>query len=142
MNKKDLIDKIKGCLTARNELVFAYIYGSFVRGDQYRDIDIAVYFETVPELLTLGRYQAELEKICHLKVDLTLLNDLPAKKPAMAHEIVTRGTLIINKTPSIQVDYKRDSMLRYFDTHRLRKMMDDAFRRRLSTGKFGERNYA
>jgi predicted nucleotidyltransferase len=141
INKKNIITKIRHYLSDREQLVFAYIYGSFVQRDRYRDIDIAAYFETEPSLLALGCYQVEVEKVCQLKVDFTILNDLPAKKPALAHEIVNRGKLIVNKTPSVQVDYKRDAMLSYFDTHRFRKMMDEAFRRRLNTGKFGKRNY-
>jgi predicted nucleotidyltransferase len=141
MDKKSLTTKIKHYLSDRDQIVFVYIYGSFVQRDRYRDIDIAAYFETEPTLLALGRYQVELEKLCQLKVDFTILNDLPAKKPALAHEIVNRGQLIVNKIPAVQVDYKRDAMLSYFDTHRLRKMMNEAFQRRLNTGKFGERNY-
>lgn len=41
--KKAIIDKIVDVLSKNEKVLFAYLYGSIVRGDEATDIDIAVY---------------------------------------------------------------------------------------------------
>lgn len=41
--RKELIRKIKTLLKNRNDIVFAYIFGSFLNAPSFRDIDIGVY---------------------------------------------------------------------------------------------------
>jgi predicted nucleotidyltransferase len=142
MIKEKLKNQLRDHLEKQDNIIFAYIFGSFVQKEHFRDIDTALFFESEPGLLALGRLQVELEQVCKENVDLVILNGLYTKKPAFSHEIVTKGELLFSRTPEIQLNYKRDAMLRYFDTKRLRQMMDKAFQKRLETGQFGQRNYA
>jgi len=41
-----MINLIKDVLNKDDRLVFAYLYGSFVKEDEYRDIDIGIYINT------------------------------------------------------------------------------------------------
>ncbi len=43
--KKAIIEKIKTCLLEKEEISFAYIHGSFLEREDFRDIDIAIYLE-------------------------------------------------------------------------------------------------
>lgn len=128
-------------LEQQEEIVFAYLYGSFVNKEQFRDIDIGIYSRS-PKLITRGRMHTDLVKKTKKQVDLIYLNDLPEKHPAFAYQIVCKGELLFGKNHELQTDYKRRAFLRYFDTAPLRKQMQQAFNKRLKDNKFGMRNYA
>ena len=60
MNKEAVIEKIRDYLGHQDEMIFALLFGSFIKGKAFRDIDIAVYAEKEFDLLRLGIMQAEL----------------------------------------------------------------------------------
>ncbi len=142
MNKKTLKSTIKAVFGNYSAVTFVYIFGSFVKSDQFRDIDIAVFTQNDFGLLRIGELQAELDTETKMTVDVTLLNGLFKKNPLFAFKIVTEGELLINKSSQQHDDYKTKVLLRYFDTAPLREKINRAFRERLKKGKFGERNYA
>ena len=41
--KVQLREKIKSFLESRREILFAYLHGTFIDGENFRDVDIAVY---------------------------------------------------------------------------------------------------
>jgi predicted nucleotidyltransferase len=40
---EDSVLKLKGLLAPFEEIVFAYLHGSFARGESYRDVDVAIF---------------------------------------------------------------------------------------------------
>lgn len=141
MDKKLIISEIQEYLEQQKDILFAYVYGSFVKNIQYRDIDLAIYSKK-PELMKLGSMHTDLVKLTKKEIDLTYLNDLSLKKPLFAYNIVTTGNLIYNKSPDTHNEYKVRTLLSYFDTQRLRDSMNSAFLERLGSDNFGNRNYA
>ncbi len=77
--REGLIQKLKESLAKREEIIFSYLYGSFVDGKYFRDVDVAVYVDEglVPEdealeyILKLG---TELEMQAEMPVDVRVLN--------------------------------------------------------------------
>lgn len=47
--REEIIEKIKEILLAEKEVVFAYVFGSFLDAPTFRDIDIGVYLKYVKE---------------------------------------------------------------------------------------------
>ncbi len=141
MNKENIKHTLKQYLLQQGEVMFAYLFGSFVQGKQYRDIDIAIYTESKPELIRLGIIQAELSQRTRVDTDLTCLNNLPAKNPSLAYDIVTHGMLLFSKNSEKHTSYKKKALMYYFDTAPLRKDIEQAFSNRLASDKFGARNY-
>ena len=76
------------------------------------------------------------------KIDLIHLNYLIKQNPALAHEIVSTGLLIVDKKPSEQKQYKEMALLCHFDNADLNSKMMAAFKRRVKDRKIGVRNYA
>lgn len=134
-------EKIIDFFTPKEEVIFVYLFGSVINKETFRDIDIAIYLDAVPDLIRQGRLQAALDNLLDDKVDLVILNELPNKSPAFAYEIVTKGELLINKSPDIHTHYKSNVLQYYFDTAYLRNQFEDAFEQRIKANKFGERNY-
>ena len=140
-NKKETLSGLCNYLGQQEEVIFAYIFGSFIKKVNFRDIDVSIFMRPEPDLIRLGTLQSGISSFTGMQCDLILLNDLHKKNPALAYEIVTQGEVLINKKPEIQLQFKEDVFLHYFDTAYLRKGMENAFARRLETGKFGLRNY-
>lgn len=142
MEKRTIKLAAKEFLADQSEIVFAYIFGSFVKGEKYRDIDIAIYGSDSFALTKIGFMQAELNKKTGKEVDIVDLHNLYKKKPAFAFNIVTSGKLLFNNDQEIHTIFKRKVLINYFDTAYLREKMDQAFKKRLETNSFGRRNYA
>ncbi len=142
MNKTNIISKIKDLLANQEDVVFAYLFGSFIAKKNFRDIDIGIYTHGDIGLLRLGELQTELVKAINHKNDLVHLNYLHKQNPALAHEIVSKGLLILNNNSALQKKFKEKVLLAYFDNAALRAQMESAFRKRISEKKIGVRNYA
>lgn len=139
--KNKIRQKIKDFFTSKENIVFVYLFGSVVNKDSFRDIDIAIFMDTMPDMIQLGKLQAALDDLIGPKVDLILLNALPSKNPAFAYEILSKGELLVNKNTSAHTTYKSKSYQYYFDTAYLREQFEDAFKQRMKSKKFGERDY-
>ncbi|MFH5834378.1 nucleotidyltransferase domain-containing protein [Halalkalibaculum sp. DA3122] len=139
--KNHIRRRIKDFFASKEEVLFVYLFGSMVDKEKFRDVDIAVYMKSTPDLISRGKLQAALDRILAGTVDVTILNELPAKNPAFAYEIVTKGVLLLNRDPDLHTTYKSKVYRYYFDTAYLRDQFEGAFRKRLTSGNFGKRNY-
>jgi uncharacterized protein len=140
MDKKDIKEKICIALQQRERILFAFLYGSFLARENYRDIDIGVYFEKNTELLEIGSLITDLQQVSKSEVDIIPLNNLYLKNPNMAFRVVSTGEVIFSRDTRALVSFKENSMRYYFDTAYLRKIMNDAFEKRIEGGGFGKRN--
>ena len=141
MNKEAVVAKIRDYLEHQDKIAFAIIFGSFIKGEAFRDIDIAVYSEKELELIRMGIIQAELTERTGQAIDLVSLKGLPYKDPAFAYEIVTHGEPLFYTDKKNFTDYKRKALLYYFDTARLREEVEQAFSKRLESDQYGRRKY-
>jgi uncharacterized protein len=73
---------LRELLAFREEVLFAYLHGSFVNGPRFRDIDVAIYLDhgrwtrraSVQYQTSLAR---DLSRALRLPVDVTVLNVAP-----------------------------------------------------------------
>jgi|SRR5699024_1610441 len=147
--KKAIQTKITDYLSKQQDIMFAYLFGSFVDKERYRDVDVGIYMDSYPDLIRLGSLQAGLDKLLKgIKVDLVLLNKVPQKNPTLGFQVINRGNLLLNKNRRLHInknrrlhnDFKNRTVFHYFDTAHLRKKMEQAFSDRVRTGKFAVRN--
>lgn len=141
MNKKLIIAAIRDYFVKQEDILFAYVFGSFLKDGRYRDIDLAVYSRK-PDLMKLGSMRTDLVALTIKEIDLIYWNDLPRKNPTFGYKVVTKRKLFSNDTPEVHDEYKVKIFLSYFDTVRLRDDMNSAFKNRLRSNNFGERDYA
>lgn len=126
MCKERITDILHEYLKQQEDIIFGYLFGSFVGQDKFRDIDIGIYSQS-PRLIALGRMQADLVQQTKEQIDLVYLNDLPDKHPAFAYQVVSTGKLLYSRNYDKQSAYKHHVFLQYFDTNYLRKQMKRAF---------------
>ena len=101
-------------------VIFAYIFGSFAKGqiNLLSDIDIAVYFDekiNVEERLKF-RYDIQDEIKIKLKnkkeIDIVSLNDA---KPLLEREVVYNGKIIYSKSEAKRTHYEANAIGRWLD---------------------------
>ncbi|GBD90766.1 hypothetical protein BMS3Abin04_01485 [bacterium BMS3Abin04] len=83
-----------------------------------------------------------MEKISNRKIDLIELKDLYKKSPLFAYNVIIDYKLLFAKDKNEFIKFKRNIFLEYFDTEKLRKSVHSTFHKRISSAKFGKRNYA
>ena len=142
MPENDIKQRILEIVSNDKRIRFPYVFGSFVHGERYRDIDIGIYSEPELALLDIGKLTGNLTDAVSAEVDLVQLNGLPDKNPEFAYRIVTEGELILDRKPELHTHFKKTAFLYYFDTEYLRKQINGAFKKRLQSDRFGDRNYA
>lgn len=115
MEKTHIINIISEELKQKNEILFAYVFGSFVKDDSYKDVDVAIYVNNFSKeqnnLWYAISISVELEKKIKKPVDVVLLNKLPD------HIIfeVSKGILLFSRDDDLRIDFINYSWKRYFD---------------------------
>ncbi len=126
IDEKDaLISKLRSFFEKREELIFAYIYGSFAEGLAFRDIDVAVYVneQAVPKDKALDyglkiSAQGEMEiRVSHL--DVRVINYAPVGLKYYA----TKGILLFSKNEELRCDFLENTWKLYFDLLPKRKQI-------------------
>jgi len=97
--RKKIIEKIKKQLLKRKEIVFAYLYGSFLEDPCFRDIDLGIYLnEKIVKPTKFFRYQLEiggrLEIPAKYSVDIRILNEAPSSFLA---SVFSKGKLLFSR---------------------------------------------
>jgi hypothetical protein len=114
--KSGLIREIGEALDSRKEILFAYIYGSFLEEAYFRDIDIAIYVGDIKQKMYFDYEESlemDLKKRLSIKmpVDVRLIN----RSPISFKYHVLKGRLIVNHNDEKRVDFTVHTVSRYLD---------------------------
>ena len=118
--EKDLlISQLRELLSGKEPVLFAYLYGSFLKEGFFRDIDVAVYFDSRPfdDSSDMFNYSLSLSAECDLATsgvtfDLRPLNLAPL---AFRFDVVTQGRVFYTRDEERQVDFEARTRSLYFD---------------------------
>ncbi|MBS1257207.1 MAG: hypothetical protein MAG551_00243 [Candidatus Scalindua arabica] len=123
IKKERIIKKIKDILLEEENIIFAYVHGSFTSLSEFNDIDIAVYlklqgtvhFDIVDFEISLS---LKIEKIIKVPVDIRTLNyaPLPFKYQASC------GLLIFSFDELKREEFLCRTWQKYFDSLPLYRM--------------------
>lgn len=112
--KRPLIEQLATALQNRDEVVFAYIYGSFAEGLAFHDIDVGVYLSEITEeestnySLILGQM---LSKELQVPVDIRVLNFAPV---SFVYHVI-RGHLILDRNEELRAHIIGGTIQKYLD---------------------------
>lgn len=99
--------EIKDVFHAYESVCFAYLFGSYVKGEYTKssDIDVAVYFKRGTDLFDakLSLHHA-LEKALRKPVDLIVLNTI--KNYDLLNDIFNEGVVLIDRDPEERMAYE------------------------------------
>jgi len=117
IQKKGIINKVTRMLKEREEIVFAYLHGSFLTHD-FRDIDIAIYLKEDEDVLYEVKLGVELEKILGFPVDVRVLNSAPL---TFRFKVIKDGLLLFSRDERIRSDFEALTISEYHDFSYFRK---------------------
>jgi len=129
-------------LSGKQEIIFAYLFGSCLRGKTggEHDIDIAVFFDPahfdrVSQAQTYGPEAQLVAEIIHLLkynlIDLVILNKVP---PLLAYEVIHNGAMLFCKDQDLRIEFEISSLKRHADTKHLREIKRRYMQERIEEG--------
>jgi predicted nucleotidyltransferase len=118
--KEIIIKKISDRLHSRDDILFAYIFGSFMSEDGFKDIDIGIFIHNKkPSPLKIELdMENEMEGIIHLPCDVRVINNAP---PSFAYNVLESGRLIVDKDSDLRADFEGLIYKKYFDLRHLKR---------------------
>ncbi|MDN7025444.1 nucleotidyltransferase domain-containing protein [Methanoculleus sp. FWC-SCC1] len=120
--KQRLSDRLAALLSKREEILFAYVFGSFPRG-AFRDIDIGIFLQDgssgVSDPL---RYETTLEldlgEIAGVPIDVRVLNAAPLP---FAYSVLQSGEVLVSRDERVRCEFVCRIYAEYHDFAYYRK---------------------
>lgn len=112
------IDKVsRDILIEYDNIIFAYIFGSYARNSIKKDsdIDLAIYLDDSIDSDTYLTIKMDLSQSLKREVDLVILNDAP---PLLKYEIYKNNILLFTRNRTIENKYKVNTLFEYNDMKR------------------------
>ncbi len=117
MERGEVLSRLRGLLEPKEEIIFAYLHGSFAEGLPYNDIDLAVYVDRA-RVEDLFDYEmdlsVELTRALRFPVDVRVLNDAPL---GFKHSVLQGEPILV----------RDEEFLADFIEHVAREYMDFAY---------------
>ncbi len=114
------MDQIRDMLIGREDIRFAYIFGSFVTEEVFRDIDLAVYLQDADRKQALF-FEVDLERTLEDRVgfpiDVRVINHAPLP---FRYHVLKDGIPLLDRTPDLRSDYEQLTWKDYFDYKHIR----------------------
>jgi hypothetical protein len=137
MKKEELVSILKEIMERDEEILFAYLYGSYALDANYweSDIDIAIYLKPTDITEYIKKEQELLTTLIvalhNDHIDLRILNTLPL---LLKYRIIKEGIPILIKDELERADFDTGVMNRFFELKPFWDEYDRMFRLRLATG--------
>jgi len=118
--REQVIDAVKNVVGEDHRLVFAYLYGSLVRGEAFRDVDLGVYIRDPAENPFTVSFELK-ERISRSLqgsgvvadadlFDVQILNDAPF---TFLKRVFTEGILLVDRDANCRTDLIEYVSLKY-----------------------------
>ena len=98
-DRQRIAESVRSILASSEDIVFAYIYGSFARGELVRDLDVALYPTEDKDFLFAIDVAALLRRDTGFEMDVTVMNHAPV---AMQFAILRDGVLLFSKDEALR----------------------------------------
>ena len=137
-------EKLKDHLYQKDEIIFAYIYGSVARNQDTRlsDIDLAIYIDEdkKPAAGPFG-YRSdlitELQPLAGNDIDLIILNEA---SNLLAYQVFKEGRLLFNKDPDLRTKVHAKTVDKYLDFLPMLKVQEKYLNDRIEENRFAVEN--
>lgn len=119
-DKMDIIEKCKDVLITDENIIFAYIFGSYAKNKLRKDsdLDLAVYLQNDIDTYDYLDMKRRLTEKLKREVDLIILNTAP---PLLRYEIYKNNILLYTHSKTRESRYKVETLFQYSD---MKKYLD------------------
>ncbi len=121
-NKRIIIERLGDYLEKVPNLLFAYVYGSFMTAERFRDIDVAVYLKQAPSIPLQTELEIETELANLIKgylVEVRILNNAPL---SFRYNVIKSGKPTAVVDDEARTEFEESTLNHYFDFSPYRKM--------------------
>lgn len=143
-NLEEIKIKLKNFFSQKEEIKFAYLFGSVAKRlpTKLSDIDLAIFVNE--KMIKRKKYPfgykaslfTELVSELHTnEIDLVLLNEA---LPLLAHRVIRDGILLDCKDESARINFQVCVIQQYIDTEKIRQVKEKYLKERIYSGKFGK----
>jgi predicted nucleotidyltransferase len=121
LSKDEILSVLRAELEQRPEILFAYLFGSFVEEEKFRDLDVAVFLQDEQLLKDWLTYMidlsSDLQKETGCAVDVVVMNVSPNH---LIHSIA-KGMVLIDRDEQFRSEWIERLLSRYFDDQPTRR---------------------
>jgi len=137
MNKKEIEQKIIDYLFNYDEILIAYLFGSFVNKEYFHDVDIAVYLKNDFNRNDFKKfpfgYESELSgnlsQLLKIKVDFIVLNNAEI---LFQQRVINNGKVLFSKDDNYRIYYENQIRKIYLDLEPVRKIQNFYLNQKIS----------
>jgi len=108
--KKELITRLREILSQREEIIFAYLFGSLVEGESFHDVDVAIYGEKAFSLYQLFELVNLLESEIGYPIDLI---DMRRADLGLKMHIFSKELLLFSRDEELRTDLMEECARKY-----------------------------
>jgi len=116
VDKEKTLSQIREGVCGLGEIKLAYVFGSFLQGERFNDIDVAIV--TGPhdphDERAAVRIARELERKMEprMELDVRILNSAPV---TFQYEVIKNGSLVFSRDEEIRIEYESGVISEYLD---------------------------
>jgi len=118
-----IVSAIKDRLSHEQDILFAYLHGSFSAGEVFRDIDIGVFVAATKDLSFESDLSYELSTALGQEVELRVINEAPV---AFQMAVLTGSTLLMSRDDAARTDFIETVGRRYREYAHFRNIFREA----------------
>ena len=121
--REKLLNKLERKLRSIGDILFAYVYGSFIKREFFRDIDVAIWIKELEEAF---KYEVEasskIEISLNIPVDIHVLNEAPLP---FKYTVFTEGRLLFSNNEKARIRVIDETIRQYEDLRILRSLYEE-----------------
>jgi hypothetical protein len=119
--REQIIRRIKDYFLDKDDVVFAYLHGSFIESLKFRDIDIAIFVKNpVREIELESDLSYELTDKTGYPVEVRIINNASI---AFQMAVLRKGRLLISKADNVRTDFIENTSRRYREYSHFRNLI-------------------
>jgi len=100
--KRGIVEVIQDDLQAKEEVIFAYLHGSFVEGGSFRDIDVAIFMKDRGQEIDIeSDLSLELTEKTGYPVEVRVINEASI---AFQMAVLRKGRVLLSRSDEIRTD--------------------------------------
>ena len=120
--KARVTEEITAFLRGQPDISFAYLHGSFLKAERFRDIDVAVFLKNPASspLPAEIRLETELSKVIKkFPVEVRVLNHAPL---SFRYNVIKDGSVIVVVDDALRCEFMETTLRDYFDFAPFRRL--------------------
>jgi hypothetical protein len=123
VERERLIRAIKDRLLQEPDILFAYLHGSFLTEESFRDIDVGILSSVAKNLSFESDLSFELSTTLGYEIDVRVINDAPV---AFQMAALRNGRLLLSRNDDARTDFIENVGRRYREYAHFRNVFMEA----------------